>query len=125
MTKKKPASFVEYASYSAFWKERGDSVIDHLQKSGVDTSKMRAFYNQFGDVQLAFLEKLIVERVKEYDQMDKKSPMELAFLGHDLLAQFMKRIDKESREADLGVEYDNEMAKLDKMEEEANKNKDE
>lgn len=89
-------TFLEYKEYSAFWKKNGGSVIEYLQKNGVSVEEMRVFYSNHGDTQLAFLEKLIIERLKDYDDVSRKSPVELAFLGYDLMAEFMKQIEIES-----------------------------
>ena len=95
MPKKKPVSFLDFSEYKAFWQKDGDSIIEHLQKQGVDVHAMRTFNAEYGAMQLAVLDKLIMSRLKEYENMKDKNPLELAYLGHDLLLEFYKQVEVE------------------------------
>lgn len=76
------------------YKKNGERVIDALDSNGINYTDFYSFYQKHGDMQLEFLEKMTMERVRsaEFGHM---TPVQAAFLGYEALLSFMKELSAE------------------------------
>ena len=98
----------------AFWKKGGDSVIGELQDHGVDYQAMRVFYSAYGSVQLELVEKMITERLRDYEEAEKMGRNELAYLGLDMLQALQSQIEIESSYEEKTRSMQKELAEIEK-----------
>lgn len=76
------------------YKKKGERVIDALNKNNIDYGEFYRFYQKHGDMQLEFLEKMTMERVRSED-FGSMTTVQAAFLGYEALLSFMKELSAE------------------------------
>lgn len=78
-------------NWVAFFKPKGERVIDAMHDNKIDSAAFYRFYKKHGDDQLEFVEKIINERIKQ-DSFTNLSNVQCAYLGLFALQSLQKEI---------------------------------
>jgi len=91
--KKKIFGF-DLKNWQPFWQKDAKFLTDEMEKLGLNVAEFADFYRKNGDAQIAFLEKIILEKIKE-NNFAEMTEIQKAFLGYYAMAEFMKQIEVE------------------------------
>ena len=115
MDAKKLFSKFNLRNWIPYWKVKddediGESIIEEMERRNISSNEFREFYVKHGDTEIEFMEKLIMERIKQGD-LDKMSKIECAFLGLSEFHEFMKQIVVEINAREDMAKLENQIEK--------------